>query len=136
MNRAIDAARFPYYEVWDTLADLAQPLLLDRLVRHDTPRVPVQAFVDRARREALADLIRQGLLVELHHAEYGQWPASLDELRETLGGALPMDPFSGVPYIYWPTSQGFVLYSVGVDGRDDGGAQSDLVWRPAATQSV
>jgi hypothetical protein len=35
--------------------------------------------------------------------------------------AVPIDPYSGVPLVYRPTSSGHQLYSVGPDGVDDGG---------------
>jgi hypothetical protein len=56
----------------------------------------------------------------------GDWPLSLDELRQ--GGylkAVPMDPWSDGPLIYRRMPDGFILYSVGVNFKDDGGTSID-----------
>ncbi len=34
---------------------------------------------------------------------------------------MPQDLFSGGPLIYRPSDKGYLLYSIGVNGRDDGG---------------
>ncbi len=56
---------------------------------------------------------------ELQHAA---WPQKLDELIPDFLAALPADPMSG-NYLRYRTdgAAGFVLYSVGLDGKDDGG---------------
>jgi hypothetical protein len=47
----------------------------------------------------------------------GAFPESLD----ALDGDFKIDPFSGQPFIYRPTADGFTLYSVGINRKDDGG---------------
>lgn len=49
--------------------------------------------------------------------ETGHWPAALDAVP----GDFKIDPFSGRPFVYKPTDNGFTLYSLGVDRDDDGG---------------
>jgi hypothetical protein len=39
--------------------------------------------------------------------------------------AMPDDLFSGKPLIYKPEAGGYLLYSVGVNGKDDGGRTFD-----------
>ena len=51
----------------------------------------------------------------------GAWPAKLDELAPHYLQRVPLDRYSGGPLIYRPAGTKFVLYSVGKDGRDDGG---------------
>ena len=56
----------------------------------------------------------------------GQVPASLDVFAPDA----PMDRFSGEPYLYRVLPDGFTVYSVGVNGQDDGGTSpGDLVFR-------
>lgn len=90
-------------------------------------------FVTQAVHEATIDLFRMGLLIEQHYTEHGSYPASLDVLARALGGAVPLDPFSGEPYQYVVSDDGFLLYSVGGNQVDDGGvhdqANGDWVWR-------
>ncbi len=38
---------------------------------------------------------------------------------------VPQDLFTGRPLVYRRTKQGYVLYSVGANGRDDGGRSAD-----------
>ena len=53
----------------------------------------------------------------------------------SLGRSPPIDPFTGKPYRYDPSDEGFLLYSAGQNLTDDGGMQhdnwreGDLVWR-------
>ena len=39
--------------------------------------------------------------------------------------AVPIDPYSGRPLVYRRTGDGYLLYSVGLDGVDDGGQRVD-----------
>ena len=48
-------------------------------------------------------------------------PKSLDELVPDLLPEIPTDPFDGKPLRYRATTDGFVVYSVYQDKRDDGG---------------
>ncbi len=57
-------------------------------------------------------------------AEQGRWPAELKELCPSLLKEIPADRFSTSPLVYRPNDNGYLLYSVGRNLRDDGG-QSD-----------
>ena len=66
-------------------------------------------------------------------AEQGAYPAALEALSPQYSKTLPVDPFSGGAFHYRREGDGFVLYSVGQDGRDDGGKRGrkgagDQVW--------
>ncbi|MBP3954617.1 hypothetical protein J8F10_04875 [Gemmata sp. G18] len=50
----------------------------------------------------------------------GRYPDSLAKLAPTYLSAVPGDLFSGKELIYRPNAHGFLLYSVGVNGVDDG----------------
>ena len=90
---------------------------------------------DRAHFEAHLDLARLGLLVEQYHARHDAYPGSLEAVADGLGGEIPMDPFTGEPFLYHPREDGFALYSVGANLVDDGGEAGawwpagDIVWR-------
>jgi hypothetical protein len=51
----------------------------------------------------------------------GKYPTTLAELAPKYLPSVPDDLFSGKPLIYKPTENGYLLYSVGVNGKDDGG---------------
>ena len=70
---------------------------------------------------ALLSVAGAGLAVEQSRIERGRWPASLDELVPGLLDAVPEDPFRQGTLRYARTDDGVVVYSVGLDGTDDGG---------------
>jgi len=98
--------------------------------------------VDR-RDQAIAnlDLFEIALQAELYHAQRGEWPADLQALQDTIGYALPEDPFARAPYHYRRGTDGFAAWSLGTDLDDDGGhglkdpgyeyENSDIVWKLA-----
>jgi hypothetical protein len=63
--------------------------------------------------------------IELYRVDRGHYPASLDDLVPSILPELLIDPVSGLPFVYRtleddPYGRGFLLYTVGVDGADDG----------------
>ena len=56
-----------------------------------------------------------------YHAEHDRWPTSLAELVGDDLPAVPADPFTGNPLTYVSDPVNRRLYSIGPDGRDDGG---------------
>ncbi len=60
-----------------------------------------------------------------YHAEHGRYPAKLDDLAPKYLATVPDDLFSGKALLYRLTDKGYLLYSVGVNGIDDGGRQFD-----------
>ena len=66
------------------------------------------------------------LAVERYRLKHGRWPERLDDLAPTFLKAVPADPFDGKPLRYRHDEQGVVVYSVGADRRDDGGAFDTL----------
>jgi hypothetical protein len=71
------------------------------------------------------DQVEQNLLVAFalaaYHRENGKYPAQLDALAPAYLARVPTDRFSGKALIYRPGDNGYLLYSVGVNGKDDGG---------------
>jgi hypothetical protein len=56
-------------------------------------------------------------------AHKGAIPDSLDVLVPSFLAAVPDDPYNGQPLKFRKTSKGYVVYSVGPDGQDDGGKE-------------
>jgi hypothetical protein len=75
--------------------------------------------------EAVERLARAGLAAAAHRARRGEYPARLEELVPDLLGAVPLDPFGGKPLRLAAVEGGIVIYSVGHDGSDEGGAELD-----------
>jgi len=66
--------------------------------------------------------------------QHGNYPDTLNALASGASEPLPIDPFSGEAYHYRREGEGFLLYSVGPNRKDDGGAkgekrdEGDIVW--------
>lgn len=60
-----------------------------------------------------------------YRADTGRYPAKLADLAPKYLAAVPDDLFAGKPLIYKPEGKGYLFYSVGVNGKDDGGRSSD-----------
>jgi hypothetical protein len=58
-----------------------------------------------------------GTDVLYYKAQHGEWPERLEQIQHYL----PIDPFTGRPLKYRRIPDGFVIYSLGESGRDDGG---------------
>jgi len=96
-----------------------------------------------ARDGAIAEvgLMRIGLGLGAYRTECGEYPDSLDGLRRALKWDVPEDPFSGKDFVYRREGAGDLLYSIGPDLKDNGGAPmtttkkppiarvGDIVWR-------
>lgn len=63
------------------------------------------------------------LRVHAFRARHERYPSQLTELQTTDKWAAPADPYSGKPFIYRRHGNGFILYSIGPNMRDDGGRQ-------------
>src|SRR5262249_33615509 len=61
------------------------------------------------------------LAVERYRREHGRWPDKLDQLVPKLLSKVPVDPYDQKPLRYRRLHDGVVIYSVGADGKDDGG---------------
>lgn len=61
----------------------------------------------------------------LHCAEAGRYPATLAELSPKYLSEVPDDVFAGKPLAYKPAGDGYLLYSVGPNGKDDAGRWFD-----------
>jgi hypothetical protein len=121
MQTQIAAARFPYR-------------LLKPEVRNSPPNFPVYALGSailcpdfgesaRVRDEAVARIYGDRILVALMSYKYlfSSYPHSLKDLGKVVDWPLPKDPFSGRDFVYRRDGEGFILYSIGSDLKDNGG---------------
>jgi hypothetical protein len=68
------------------------------------------------------DLVRVGLALAAFKAEKGAYPETLDAIAGDVK-PMPIDRFSGGPLKYARRGDGFILYGVGQNGRDEGGLE-------------
>lgn len=69
------------------------------------------------------------LAVEAHRARYGDVPDTIKDLVPEFLDDVPVAPISGMPFLYRRLTDDahgreYVLYSVGLNGSDDGGVGS------------
>ena len=83
-----------------------------------------QADMAQTRSQLRRDLVQTGFALAVYHAEHGTYPERLGELVPTYLDALPLDKFSDNALVYAARENGFLIYSVGVNGKDEGGRMS------------
>lgn len=99
--------------------------------------IPVVGKATARRDQSLTEvrLLQVVLALKACRHQHGSYPASLSELPWQ---PATEDPFSGRPFVYAPSGEGFRLYSVGPNLKDDGGREpskpsnisqeGDMVW--------
>ena len=87
-----------------------------------------------AKTEAGCCLARTAIDLARHKAATGRYPVALADLPNA--EQLPLDPFSGKPFGYRRTADGFLLWSVGQDLTDNSGkTPEDLGFEPGDYKS-
>lgn len=69
-----------------------------------------------------SQLTRLAIALAVYRAEQGEYPDTLEALVPGVLAVLPTDLFQIKPYVYRRTEDGYLLYSVGQNGADDGGS--------------
>lgn len=146
MQRAIELAALPHHQ-----AARGDQALIEERKRWPNKYtlastiVPALGKCANKRDQVLAEigLCRVVLALKAYKYEHGAYPSTLDQLRRTLDWTLPVDPFTGRSFIYRRQEEGFKLYSVGENLKDDGGVkkpkgprawehpEDDIVWECA-----
>ena len=86
------------------------------------------ALLQLAGYPAKLDGLKIALVLKIYKTEKGEYPDSLLPLVPEYFSELPQDPFTGKDYIYRKEGDGFIVYSVGENEKDDGGVY-DEKWR-------
>jgi hypothetical protein len=115
LNRIVEFLRKPEDTgkmVGKSIGDVALSLMLPAAAK-------VQNAYDRC--EQMQQNIDVAFALAAYRSDNGRYPARLDDLAPKYLATIPGDLFSGKPLIYRPTENGYLFYSVGVNGKDDGG---------------
>jgi hypothetical protein len=113
-------------------------VFFDPLFQMGLPKL-MQSFADAplyiAHAQTAMDMARIACALELSRLRNGVFPATLKEIKPEFIFEMPSDPITGDLYKYRREKDGFVLYSVGWNERDDGG---HAAWtdKTAAEQNV
>jgi hypothetical protein len=98
----------------------------NRMQQHSL-KYPVAAGLDRYCERTVATEVRRQMMVtaialKRYHLRNGKFPSQLSQLVPAFLPALPVDLIDGQPLRYrLKDEQHFLLYSIGLDGKDDGG---------------
>jgi hypothetical protein len=84
---------------------------------------PTTLTFTKAERRCTARIRRLEVVfaLSLYRTDLGNYPTSLAALVPTYLDQIPLDPMDGQPTRYRPQGDGYVLWSVGHNGIDDGG---------------
>ncbi len=89
--------------------------LIKRVCRH---------LEDDSRCIAYLRTARAAVAVERYRLDKARLPRTLDDLVPDYLDAVPLDPFDGKALRYKKVEKGYIIYSVGPDGKDDGAPPS------------
>jgi hypothetical protein len=79
---------------------------------------------DRA--NAMMQLTQLAAALAEHRAAHGEYPDQLDALVPSMLDKLPVDLYTSSPFIYQQQADGYLLYSMGDNGKDDGGSNEQM----------
>jgi hypothetical protein len=95
----------------------------DLFAYHTAAWLPVMQVCIEQQRQARENMILLAFALAGYRADHpGEYPKTLSELAPTYIDAIPKDPFTDGPLHYKSEDGGYLLYSVGRNGKDDGGS--------------
>ena len=97
----------------------------DSLADISTSNLP-SAWAINTQHLAEQRLLLTTVALQSYRVGHGEWPAALTELVPDYLPALPNDPFSNSSLVYRRTVDGYLLYSLGPNRQDDGGAKFEF----------
>ncbi len=86
-----------------------------------------EVFLKSAQLEATFLAARTGLACRLYKSRNGSYPESLEALVPGILAEVPIDPFTGKPFVYRREGEGFIVYSLGSNEKDDGGRSTYMI---------
>lgn len=90
--------------------------------------MPAMSTVANAqdRTNATLELTRVAVALAVYRAEHDTYPEKLSELVPAAVAKLPVDPFTEKSFIYARVDPGYLLYSAGENGADEGGSNESM----------
>ena len=71
-----------------------------------------------------AELAPLAFSLAAYRADHSSYPAKLRDLVPKYAAEIPTDVFTGSDLHYKPSGDGYLLYSVGPNAKDDGGKET------------
>jgi len=120
-----DAARKPYGEAKQLWLECRNQAQFHGGAYLNLVFIPTSADYGTTRADATRQTARLGVAAYLYRERNGHFPEKLSDLTPDFVPSLPTDPFDGKPMKLKRTDRGIVVYSVGPDMVDNGGAPFD-----------
>lgn len=136
----------PYYKIAQEIQKIKltslQKIILDW--QADTVIYDIINPMSFSAHQGRVEVTMLGVALKIYKARHGAYPDSLGALTPEILDKVPSDPFTGKDFIYRKQGNGFLLYSIGPDLRDDRGkprkrpfynmdngipASGDIVWK-------
>jgi hypothetical protein len=123
-DNAEKAAPLPYFKTKDTrdwiTKEHKEPPWYLRMADTLLPNLTTAMF-KQALNEARIQTARIGIASKIFHNKNGQYPEKVSDLVPEFFAHEPLDPFTGKSFVYRRVDPGFIVYSIGSNGKDDGG---------------
>jgi hypothetical protein len=120
-DRLVEAAKMPYYASRDAkeLEQITNSIpWYYKMAGALVPNINA-TLLKRATLEAIYDTARIGIGCKIYRNLHEDFPEDLAELSPDILEKLPVDPFTGDPFIYKKQDSGFIVYSVGSNLKDE-----------------
>ena len=121
-DRVENASLLPYYEIKESYKDITQDIesipWYFRLSGGLFPNFS-SAWLKEAILEAMMGIGQIALACKIYKNQEGHFPENISELIPGILEKESLDPFTGNPYIYRLREDGFIVYSVGSNEKDD-----------------
>lgn len=117
----------PSDEYWDFADEQDWPRIYAVAYGFASPWGLVRARGEMRKVQARTMVAQVALALSACKEETGSYPDGLSALVPTFLDEVPLDPYSDAPLIYRKGGDGFIVYSVGPDGEDDGGVYEEIV---------
>ncbi len=119
-----------YWQMRDFLAqkslEAAHPPWYFKMIGALLPELH-SVFYKEAMLEAMMLATRTGLAAKLYQAQTKRFPESLEALVPGMFKEVPIDPFTGKPYVFKVQNGELLIYSLGSNLKDDGGRMTYMI---------
>jgi hypothetical protein len=83
-------------------------------------------FLKEASLEAMMLATRAGLACKIYENKTGHYPENLEALVPDILPEVPIDPFTGKPFVFRRQGDELLIYSLGSNQKDDGGRMGPI----------
>jgi hypothetical protein len=126
MTQLIEISKLPPDEQAGPLEEMKRSLRDEPLLVRELMPATEKVHAAAKRTRALLLCAAAGLAAERYRRKHGRWPEALADLKGEFLREVPLDPFDLKPLRYRKDGLGVIIYSIGQDGKDDGGERATL----------